>query len=336
MLTSRDVAKKAGVSVSTVSRAFNPKSSISEKTRSRILEISDQLGYTPNFAASSLKSKSSGIIGVVFTDPSNIFLSNIINEMESFVSAYGYRFIIMYSNGSVDREAKHLQTLLSLCADGVLLMPVVSSDSLPTKRVLKQFKSRGTPVLQCLIDFYGDLPTLSINHRLGAYFATKYMLELGHRNIIYADKLDSGVPDVKFAGYKSAFEDAGIECNRNFALRIPYGIDATNLLADRIKSLEATAIITSYSPLTVAALKAFRELDYKYPADISIISYDDNDWLSLMDITCISVPAKKIGDKIASLLVNDLMNSENKSRTFFEVDPCLINRKSVRSLNDQE
>jgi DNA-binding LacI/PurR family transcriptional regulator len=335
MLTSRDVAKEAGVSVATVSRAFNSNSAISEKTRNRILEISDRLGYTPNFAASSLKSKSSGIIGVIFTDPSNIFLSNIINEMESYVNSYGYRFIIMYSNDSIDREAKHLQTLLSLCVDGVLLMPVVSSDALQTKRILKQFKNQGTPVLQCLIDFYKELPTFSINHRYGAYNATKYLLDLGHRNIIYADKLDSGIPDVKFEGYKSAFENAGLAYSKDFMLQIPYSIDATSILAKRITSLEATAIITSYAPLTVSALKAFRELKYKYPADISIISYDDNDWLNLMDITSIAVSAEKVGDQIASLLVNDLMHTEKDSNTFIEVEPALIYRNSVRNLNDK-
>jgi Transcriptional regulators len=333
MLTSRDIARKAGVSPSTVSRAFNPNSPISKKTREKILTISEQLGYSPNIIASRLKTKASGIIGVIFTESSNAFLNDVLRDLEFHLSSSGYRLIVMYSNDHPELEAKNLQTMLSLGVDGVFLMPVMPSGSSATGQLLKQYRVQDIPVLQCFSNIYSDLHTFSVNDMLGGQMATKSLLNLGHRNIIFANNKNNLISNSKIKGYIAAFDSYGLPCDENFILQLPACVDPRNVLKERIRALGATAVITSYEPLTISALKAFKELHYRYPEDISIISFDDNDWLALLDVTSVSVPSKGVGSRMASLLVNELMRTGYRAPLIFsEIDPVLINRNSVKNL----
>ena len=333
MLTSRDIALRAGVSPSTVSRAFNPNSPISKKTREKILAISEEMGYSPNIIASSLKTKTSGIIGVIFTESSNAFLNDVLRDLEFHISSCGYRLIVMYSNDKPDLEAKHLQTMLSLGVDGVFLMPVMPSDSSATEQLLKQYRAQNTPVLQCFSNVYSDLHTFSINDMLGGLTATKSLLNMGHRNIIFANNKNNLISNSKIKGYIAAFDSYGLPYNKDLVLQLPACVDPRNVLKERIRELNATAVITSYEPLTISALKAFKELHYQYPDDISIISFDDNDWLALLDVSSVSVPSSGIGSRMASLLVNELMRTGYQGPLIFsEIDPVLINRNSVKNL----
>lgn len=333
MLTSRDIALKAGVSPSTVSRAFDPDSPISKETRDKILKISKEMGYSPNILASSLKTKNSGLIGVIFTDSSNNFLSSVLKDLAFHADLYGYRVIVMYSNDNAVIEAKHLQAMLSLGVDGVILMPAMFSNNSATQQVLAQYKYQNIPVLQCFARINSNLHTFSIDDRMSSFAATKLLLNMGHRNIIFADNKKNVISDSKITGYNTAYEQCGIPCKRDFIMQVPSYVDPKNVLKEQIKELKATAIITANESLTISALKAFKELNYSYPDDISIISFDDSEWLSLLNITAIAVPSGEVGSRMASLLINELIKaSYQEPYIFSEIEPILINRNSVKNL----
>src|SRR5690606_31089271 len=136
--TGRDVAKLAGVSISSVSRAFRDDTYISKSVKERVFKAAEQLGYTPNLMARSLKNQKSHIIGLIISDIDNPFYSSITRVIEAELKRVGYRLLLSYSNENTEQEADELNLLTSSRVDGIIFTPASSKNQALVKQVMKQ------------------------------------------------------------------------------------------------------------------------------------------------------------------------------------------------------
>ncbi len=330
MVSSRDVAKYAHVSQSTVSRAFRQDVYIDPATRQRVLEAARQLGYYPNLLARSLRNQYSGIIGLMMTDPNNTFFASLIKQVEQNVTQRGYRLLLTYNDEDAGKERLCMESLLSSRADGILVMPV----SHENQELYRMTQFNGISTVQLFRPMYGDLNTVTVNDELGAYTATKYLLEQGHRKIIMTEYSFNQELPAKTLGFRHACEEYGVDPEPGI-LNLPFEDNLDGLIAGAIASTGATAIIGATIPITLEILKACQSNGLRIPEDISIIAYDDSEWLDFLGITTITHPMQQIGRSICDILFQNIEAAKQgqalQSRNV-SVKPYLLLRKSVRKL----
>ena len=175
----------------------------------------------------------------------------------------------------------------------------------------------GTPSPNGLMDLWAEI----------------YLLDRGHRNILITEYGFNEKMPVKTAGYMRAFQERGLSSEYAHILDLPFGVDTSALIAGAIVSNNATAIITSNSPMTISALKACKNQGLEIPRDISFIAYDDSPWMDLLNITAMTHPMEDIGKSMADMLYKMLDDSAAPPRPVsLEVKPYLLLRNSIRQV----
>ena len=329
MVTSQDVARLANVSQATVSRAFREDVYINPETKKKVLKAAEELGYYPNYSARSLKNQKSGIIGLMLSDADNMFYTKLTKSMEKYMKLRGYRLMLTYNDEDPDKERECLESLISSRVDGVFCIPVSERN----RDLYDVMRKNGIHVVQVIRKMYDDLNTVVINDEMGGYLATSYLLDRGHRNILITEYGFNEKMPVKTAGYMRAFQERGLSSEYAHILDLPFGVDTSALIAGAIVSNNATAIITSNSPMTISALKACKNQGLEIPRDISFIAYDDSPWLDLLNITAMTHPMEDIGKSMADMLYKMLDDSAAPPRPVsLEVKPYLLLRNSIRQV----
>ncbi len=329
MVTSQDVARLANVSQATVSRAFREDVYINPETKKKVLKAAEELGYYPNYSARSLKNQKSGIIGLMLSDADNMFYTKLTKSMEKYMKLRGYRLMLTYNDEDPDKERECLESLISSRVEGVFCIPVSERN----RDLYDVMRKNGIHVVQVIRKMYDDLNTVVINDEMGGYLATSYLLDRGHRNILITEYGFNEKMPVKTAGYMRAFQERGLSSEYAHILDLPFGVDTSALIAGAIVSNNATAIITSNSPMTISALKACKNQGLEIPRDISFIAYDDSPWLDLLNITAMTHPMEDIGKSMADMLYKMLDDSAVPPRPVsLEVKPYLLLRNSIRQV----
>lgn len=329
MVTSQDVARLANVSQATVSRAFREDVYINPETKKKVLKAAEELGYYPNYSARSLKNQKSGIIGLMLSDADNMFYTKLTKSMEKYMKLRGYRLMLTYNDEDPDKERECLESLISSRVEGVFCIPVSERN----RDLYDVMRKNGIHVVQVIRKMYDDLNTVVINDEMGGYLATSYLLDRGHRNILITEYGFNEKMPVKTAGYMRAFQERGLSSEYAHILDLPFGVDTSALIAGAIVSNNATAIITSNSPMTISALKACKNQGLEIPRDISFIAYDDSPWLDLLNITAMTHPMEDIGKSMADMLYKMLDDSTAPLRPVsLEVKPYLLLRNSIRQV----
>lgn len=298
MPTLNDVARQAGVSTSTASRAFREGESITPEMQERVFRAARELGYTPNFLARSLKSNKSNFIGLDICDIDNPFYTTIIKAMEEELNKKGYQLILSYSNGDYRQERKNLELFASTQAMGIAFMPISSKN----RDVVEMLNKKGVAMIQLFNRTYDFVDTISVRDDCGAYQATKYLLENGHRKILLFNVFTPYSSD-RADGYRRAMEEAKIACNEEYIVLVekPEG-GLSEYIKEAIERLKPTAIIAGVYSIGKNVIRACRQLQLKIPKDISLITVDDVEWPELLDITAVSHPIEYVGLSIVRMM----------------------------------
>ena len=159
MVTSQDVARIANVSQSTVSRCFRNDVYVNSKTRMRVLKAAEELGYYPNNIARGMKSKRSGIIGLVLPDYDNIFYSTMTKSIESYLKLKGYRLMLSYHDQDVKKERECLETMMSSRVDGLFSVPVSEEN----RDLYNMMEKNDIKVVQLIRKLHRDISTVMID-----------------------------------------------------------------------------------------------------------------------------------------------------------------------------
>ena len=291
-----DVAALAGVSKATVGRVIGNYGNVSLKTKMRVLEAIEALGYSQNAIAQGLRAKSTRTIGVVVENITNNFCNRFLSAVERVALQKGYDVLFGNSSGQPSREYELLSNLKARRVDGVVLISCVTNARNIPKRYIELYHSLPIVLADRRVkDLHLDMVTSDNEAR--AYNETLKLIGLGHRQIgvIFYSSVSTIVD--RFAGYRSAMLEGGPGEQPRLVLSTE-AIDA--LSAQRIERYLAdnpdlTAIILFNNSILPALLRAMRALNRTIGKDISIISWDDDDINDLMEIDTVTQRVDEIG-----------------------------------------
>lgn len=328
--TLKDVAEKLNISVSTVSRVVNNKSYVNPKTREKVLKALEELNYSPNQVARSLKNKSTNTVGIVIPDISEDFFSYVIKGIDHVLVENGYSIILCDTGEKAEREELYLNLLIEKQVDGLILATVSKNHTL-----IQNIMNRGTPVI-----FIDNLPKLKsgydsviIDNAKASYMAVEHLIELGHRNIgIIAGKQDETTGYERLAGYKKALQENNFNIDENLIaigdFKEKSGYDNMKMLLEKNSSM--SAVYVTSSKMTYGAIKAIKEKGLRIPEDIALIGFDVHDPSGLItpSITTILQPEENIGKSAAELILKKLKEKEQEYHQKIVHEPQILIRDS--------
>lgn len=305
--TIHDVAKAAGVSVSTVSKAVNGRYGIADATVQRVLDAVKQLGYESSLVASSMRARRTGVIGVLLAD-FEPFSAEILKGVGSAVHDTAFD-LLAYSGSHLGAgdgwERRSLSRLSGTLIDAAIMV---------TPTVV----SAGTEIPVVAIDPHtgrADLPTVESDSFGGALTATRHLIELGHPRIGFvAGRPDLRSAGLRDAGYRRALSDAGIPLDPSLVGIGRYELDATRESARIMLSGESrpTAIFAANDLSAIAVIDVAHELGLRVPDDLSVIGFDDVPEATrrALPLTTIQQPMRRLGAVAADMVFTLLSGQE--------------------------
>jgi LacI family transcriptional regulator, repressor for deo operon, udp, cdd, tsx, nupC, and nupG len=305
-----DVARLAGVSVATVSRALSDPGIVTEETRARVVEAVRATGYTPNAAARNLRVRRSMMALVVVPDISNTFFAEILRGVDAALSNAGYGLIIGNLDNAPEKEARYVELAQSGQVDGVILLcgHVLSGG----RRRLED--ARLPMVAACEIIPGAPFPQVEINNAEAAQLAVRHLIDLGHRRIAYLSGPETNILNtVRQSGYRTALDAAGIALATSWELNGNFSFHSGSRAADAVlampKKERPTALFAANDEMAIGFLKRLSGTGLRVPDDFSIVGFDAIDYADYVapTLTTVRQPRKDIGLKAAELLI-DIMS----------------------------
>lgn len=329
-VTIYDVAKRAGVAPSTVSKYMNH-GVLRAKVRQRVEEAIQALHYVPNDIARGLKNLKSFTVGVVIPTLDSSFTAQIISTVETKLQQLGYGMIICDCRGVRELEIEKLAFLKQKTVDAYILLPsAINADDL--KKIDK------TIILfdKSIKNFTAD--TVLIDNIKAGYIATKYLLERGHREIaVILGGKGVYTSDLRHEGYLKALAEYGLTPDPDFEIYTDFTINHTYEQTIRLMQgkKRPTAIFTTNSDTTLGCVMALNYLGISIPSQISVIGFDNlvMSKISNPSITIIYQPLEKLGLKIAEILLKRIEGDKSDPVTEI-MDIELIEGSSVKNLSD--
>jgi len=330
-VTIDDVARAAGVSKQTVSRAINNKGEISPRTRERILALVKEMEYRPNRMAQAMNTSRSHMIGLVVPDITNPFFPEVVRAVQDAAMENGYTALIC--NTDQAKEIEVLHELVTHGIDGLITFTHQATDA-----AVVEFADRFGPLLIINREFeksftHPNISSLLVDNVQGACLAIEHLVELGHQKIaMITSSLFAGHETRRERGYLKTIKKAGLEVDRELIISqdatLAGGYEATKqLLANRP---DITAIFGYNDLIALGAIRACRDLNLSVPNDISVIGFDDIQLSSMVTpaLSSIRVDKYRMG-QLAFDRVYSLIQDPNGSRDRIEMQSILVNREST-------
>jgi LacI family transcriptional regulator len=302
----RDVAKTAGCSINTVSRALNGKSEVSSETKTRILEVAARLRYKPDRLARGLRSSKTGTIGVIVGDIGNPYFSMVVKGIVKTARAHDYNIVLQGTDEDYDREREAIQVILSERVDGVIIAPTQKG----TETIVELGKSEVPFVL--VSRYFTDLGTdyVIMDDLQGGFLAAEHLIKQGHRHIAMVNgPLHISSARERFEGYKKALSERGIEFDASRVVSGALTIETGYRLAARLLKRSAPSAIFAFSDFVAfGVLRAIRERGLRVPEDVAVVGFDDILFASCLEtpLTTVSGSRRKLGSRAAELLIRKL------------------------------
>lgn len=329
----KDIAKKTGLSLSTVSLVLNEKDArISEKTKKMVLEAAKELNYRPNMLAVGLATKKTKTIGLIIPDISNLFFSELAKAVELEASSQNYNVIFCNTNDDSAKDIEFTNVLLGRSIDGIIM--ALSSKMQPDEGALlsdtlSEYKTPAVIVDRLVNEL--DAISILLDYRRGGYLATRHLIEMGHRDIgCITGPLTLTNACERFEGYKQALNEYHIPFRAELVFEGNYYSDGGFEGAAYLIPKQVTAIFACNDMMAYGAYKQLKNLGLKIPDDISVVGFDDIPFSEFMDVplTTIRQPVSSMGQEACRQLLGliDLKRSRKGVMTF---EPILKIRQST-------
>jgi LacI family transcriptional regulator len=326
-VTLADIAREAGTSPSTASRALSGRGYVSAVVRERLLDAADRLGYVPDASARTLKQRTSRIVGVVVSDLSNQFYARLALGIEQTLREAGYQMVLLGDNSEGKEEIAGARTFLAMKAAGVILTPVGSEATALLVR-------HGTPVVEVdrmLADAPGD--GVVIDNEGGANAAVLHLLRQGHRRIgLLVTETDWTTDAGRLRGYRLAHAETRTPIDESLIVRVPLHAPDTRARIEALLRPDGpTAVVAANNPLADETWHVLRQRRLRLPDDISLVGFDDVPWMEMVEpgITAVAQPAVEMGRRAAHLVLRRAADPD--CEPLVEVlEPSLVVRGSTR------
>lgn len=335
MVTLKDVAKVAGVSYATVSRALSGSSEIGEDTRKRILKICEEMGYTPNAVARSMVMRRTNVIGLIVASLDNPFMSELTTHLEIYARRCGYTLMVCNSSYDTDLEKEVFLLLLGRQVDGIILLPVGNE----SYESLKSLTAQVPTVF--ISENLQDLPEnyVAVDNRQGTDAATEYLYSLGHRSILYFGcRAHSVTHRLRLEGYQQACEKLGIRADVFYSPYARSSHEAGYRLANAYFADHPrhTAMLCASDALAIGVMQAAYEHGVALPQQLSVMGFDNISFAALppINLTTVDQPKQRMANAAVDMLIEHIRHPDlAPSRVI--VPPSLVLRGSCRSIPAQ-
>ncbi len=331
-VTIYDVAKKAGVGIGTVSRALNNAPHIAPKTKTHVLRTIKELSYNPHALAQGLARKKTNSVAVIVPFFMTYFFVEMLKGIQHELTVQNYN-LILYSIDKKDKLNLFLKrTLAEKRVDGVVLCSLEIDE-----KYARRFLNSSLPIV--LLDSYHDLlDSITIENELGAYVATRQLIQDGHRKIgLINAQLVSAPAKLRLKGFQRAMREEKLEPDDRYIIYARRDDDSDGF--SRAAGYEAmhrlltcgndhpTAVFIASDIQAIGAIQAMKERNLRVPEDISIVSFDDIELAELFGLTTMRQPIYRMGQIAIKRLIEKISGSANNS-FHRQIEPELILRQS--------
>ncbi|SMX23872.1 LacI family DNA-binding transcriptional regulator [Boseongicola aestuarii] len=304
--TLADVARRANVSTATVSRCLNSPDQVIERTRNRVMDAVNELGYAPNFSARALAARHTNTIGAVIPTMDNAIFARGIQAFQEELGRHGFTLLVASSSYKEALEEEQIRTLAARGADGLLLIGYHRNPALH-----EFLRARSVPALVAwAYEVDSDIPAIGFSNRNAMADLARLVFEKGHRDIgmISADTKGNDRARDRLAGVRLAAREAAIDVDRMPVIETTYSIESGMQAFRQIMGWtpRPTAVFCGNDVLAIGALKAAKEMGLSVPEDVSITGFDDIEIASLAEpaLTTVHVPHREMGRRAAGMLID--------------------------------
>ena len=328
-----DVAKAAGVSVTTVSRVLNKKDDVSEETYQRVSQVIDELEYSSSLAARSMRSRKTGVIGVIMPDVEDPFSIQVIKGVNQAIVELGYDLLIYTSgdiryNASASTENKYVALLNSSVTDGLIMVTPVSSSF-----------SSAAPVVAVDPNIHNPSgPAVIATNFEGAVDATQYLIQLGHRRIGYIGGRDDLISaHVRRDAFEQTLKSAEIPLIPNLMREGDFTPESGVKAAEELFSLDEppTAIFAANDQSAIGVIKAAEAAGISIPEELSLIGFDNIPDAAYHDLTTIDQFVDQLG-YVGTVMLVKLIQGTPLDTELEKINTKLIIRGSTKSIASRD
>lgn len=317
-ITIYDIAQKLKLSASTVSRALKDHPAINKKTKKKIFDMAERMGYRSNLFARNLRQQKTMTIGVMVHELNSNFMTALLSGVEKVANEAGYGVIITDSAGSVEKEVINTRNLFERRVDGIITLLASGSQNLDHFNV---FVEKAIPIV--LIDSLEQnmgITSVIIDNRMCGYMATKHLIEQGCRRIAHiTPSLKRPVHALRYKGYRDALAENKISFNERLVITASATEEEAIAAAGKIMQLKPLpdGIFINNDFVAAVCIRTFLENKIKIPQDIAVVGFN-NDAIGTFirpALTTINYPGREMGAAAARTLINHLNGVDNLEQT---------------------
>jgi DNA-binding LacI/PurR family transcriptional regulator len=333
MATISDVARRANVTTATVSNVITQRVTVSAKTRARVLEAIEALGYRPNLVARGLAQGKTSTLALVVPTISNPFFAEVVEEVERVADRHNYQLLLSMTHQSPEEGRRHLERMASRWADGYIVMGMATDIT-----DVLTLTNEGKEVVLCVWNQdlrTQSLPVVDIDFRLAGELATRHLLECGHRRI--ATIVEEPVQLTRRQGFEAVLAEAGLTTPQEYIRKgdssFESGYQAT--LALLALPEPPTAIFAGNDWMALGAIEAIASKGFSVPHDLAVVGVDDISQAAHAHppLTTISIPKLELARTVTELLLRNIQEKDvPQEPTKILVNPRLIVRQSTVSI----
>ncbi len=331
----KEIAKKLGVSVSTISRALKDSPELHVETKRRIVEMAKEMNYQPNLLAQSLRISRTNTLGVIVPEITSHFFASCISGIQDHAIKRGYNVMICQSNESIEQEKANLKTLVASQVDALLI-----SLSRETNHYehLEEIYSREIPFV--LFDrVHEEMPVskITFNDAGGAYQVTKHLIETGCKKIMYiSGPEDLYISKKRKEGYLKALKEFGLPENQELIKITDLTTEGNLQVAQEILDMKnrPDGVFCMIDPVAVDVLTLWKSLGVKIPTDIALAGFTNNPTSAVVEppLTTVSQPGYEMGKLAVTHLLDQLEGLASDDPISIVLETTLVPRKSTKSV----
>jgi LacI family transcriptional regulator len=333
-ITIYDLARKLNISIATVSRALKDDPVVSKKTRKRITDLAEEMGYRSNNFARNLRTRRTHTIGVIVPRLNSYFMSTVIAGIESIANSEGYNLLISQSSESALKEKASAKTMFDSRVDGLLVSLAYDTETIAH---FEAFIKKNIPLIFFdRVAKHDDCTDILINNKKAAYEAATHLISQGRRRIVYITATPKrNVYVDRLQGYKEALADQGIAFHEDYVLisnlSQESGVDAANQI--RNMNPLPDAVFVANDNCAVGCMVALKQMGIRIPEDIAFAGFNNDPVCTVVEpnLTTINYPGYEMGQVAARNLIAHLNggSSVNSTNTIILRSDLVIRESSV-------
>ena len=340
--TIKDIAKRINVSPATVSLVLNnkaEKSRISKETRKKVLRAIQKVGYVPNFHVRGILEQNTFTIGMIATNIKHPAIALIVEGAKAEAGKHGHHVILGVTSDDAEQEKYYIDNFISRHVSGLVIIPTPSGETI---EALGNVNTNNTPLVLCGAPTSSNIDMVLIDNEAGTYKATKYLIDTGHKRIVYCSGHSEWVlAKFRFSGYRKALEEYDIKFSNQFYVKTTNSdFESGKVAAEKILKInpKPDAAVFHNDEMAAGAMTFLLQKNIKIPEDISIVGYDN---LPLSEafavpLTTVSIPQEELGRISVNLILERIAHSntpqkQNKIAQSIQLSPELVIRKSTKS-----